>query len=459
MARWTLPDPHDDFPAWYQELLVAAELAETGPVRGTMIIRPWAFAIWELMQAEVDRLLKAQGVQNVYFPLFLPQSYLEKEAEHVEGFSPELAVVTSAGGKTLQEPIVVRPTSETVFGDAMARWIQSYRDLPLALNQWANVVRWELRPRIFLRTSEFLWQEGHTAHAGEFEARNFAEKIHAEVYGRFFAETLAVHTISGEKTASERFAGAIRTLTREGMMGDGKALQLATSHELGMNFAQAFDIRYLDQGGELHWCWTTSWGCSTRMVGGLIMAHGDRGGLNLPPALAPHEVVILLVDDHAQSRQCAEAISMELAELGKRVFVDSNVEQRLGRRRSSWELKGVPIRLEVGKREVTDSAVSFAERHSGDRGSRPIDAVAGWAADRLAGIQSQMFDASRNRTEALTREARSLTDLDSEHGGFWEIPWNAVGEEGERMLKQQGLTVRCLVGEEGDRAAIVARAY
>jgi prolyl-tRNA synthetase len=268
-----------DFPRWYQEVLTKATLAETGPVRGTMVIRPYGYAIWELIQAELDARIKAAGAENVYFPLLIPESRLRREAEHVEGFSPELAVVTEAGGRRLEEPAVIRPTSETVFGEYMARWVQSHRDLPLRLNQWANVVRWELRPRLFLRTSEFLWQEGHTAHVSRTDAAAYARRIHADVYRAALEDILAIPVLTGLKTETERFAGATATLTCEAMMRDGKALQLATSHELGQNFARAFDITYTDADGSEQLCWTTSWGSSTRMVGGLIMAHGDDDGL------------------------------------------------------------------------------------------------------------------------------------------------------------------------------------
>ena len=284
-----------DFPRWYQDVLATAELADNGPVRGTMVILPYGYAIWEHIQADVDRRIKAAGAENAYFPLFIPEHYLAREAAHVEGFSPELAVVTHGGGKQLEEPIVVRPTSETVVGEYMAKWVQSYRDLPLLLNQWANVVRWELRPRLFLRTSEFLWQEGHTAHRTRADAAAYARRIHLEVYRDFLVDRLALPVLVGHKTERERFAGAVNTMTCEAMMGDGKALQMATSHELGQNFARAFGIDFLDSSGQRELAWTTSWGSSTRMVGGLIMGHGDDAGLLVPPAVAPAQVVVLPV--------------------------------------------------------------------------------------------------------------------------------------------------------------------
>src|ERR1700754_3255086 len=292
-----LTPQHEDFPRWYQDVLTKAKLAENGPARGTMVIRPNGYAVWERMQAEVDGRIKAAGAQNAYFPLLVPMSFFEREAEHVEGFSPELAVVTHGGGKELTEPLAIRPTSETVIGEYMAKWVDSYRDLPLLLNQWSNVVRWELRPRIFLRTTEFLWQEGHTAHATEADARQYARHILRDVYQEFTHNVLAMPVIVGRKTAKERFAGAENTMTCEGIMRDGKALQMGTSHELGQRFSRAFHIAYSSAAGATELCWTTSWGSSTRMLGGLIMCHGDDVGLVLPPALAPIQVAVVVVKD------------------------------------------------------------------------------------------------------------------------------------------------------------------
>src|SRR3954449_10411320 len=285
----------EDFSAWYNEVVLRAELADYSPVRGCMVIRPRGYGIWERMQRQLDFMFKDTGHENAYFPLFIPESYLRREAEHVEGFSPELAVVTHGGGKKLSEPIVVRPTSETVIGEFMAKWIDSYRDLPLLLNQWANVVRWELRPRLFLRTTEFLWQEGHTAHATEADAREYARRILFDVYEDFMVKILAIPVYVGAKTTRERFAGATFTYALEGMMGDGKALQMGTSHELGQNFARAFDITYTSAAGTVEHAWTTSWGSSTRMLGGLIMAHGDDDGLRVPPRVAPVQAYVMIV--------------------------------------------------------------------------------------------------------------------------------------------------------------------
>src|SRR3954466_14243393 len=318
MARVLTPRA-EDFPRWYQDLIAKAQLADNGPVRGTMVIRPAGYSIWERMQAELDDRIKAAGAQNAYFPLFIPESYLRKEAEHVEGFAPELAVVTHGGGKELEEPVVVRPTSETIINTYFAKWVQSYRDLPLLVNQWSNVVRWELRPRLFLRTTEFLWQEGHTCHATEDDAHQYALRILRDVYEDTMVNIIGVPVQVGRKTERERFAGANASWTCEGMMRDGKALQMGTSHELGQNFARAFDTVFLDENGEQQHVWQTSWGASTRLVGALIMTHGDDAGLRLPPALAPTQVVVLLVRDEDGAGERAAGIATELRAAGHRV--------------------------------------------------------------------------------------------------------------------------------------------
>src|SRR5690349_11614507 len=335
-----LTPQRDDFPRWYQDVLTKAKLAENGPARGTMVIRPIGYAIWERMQAEVDGRIKAAGAQNAYFPLLIPMSFFEREADHAEGFSPELAVVTHGGGRELAEPLAIRPTSETVIGEFMAKWIDSYRDLPLLLNQWANVVRWEMRPRIFLRTTEFLWQEGHTAHVSEPDARQYARRILHDVYEDFMRNVLAMPVIVGRKTAAERFAGAANTMTCEGIMRDGKALQMGTSHELGQRFSRTFDIGYLTAVGTREFCWTTSWGSSTRMLGGLIMCHGDDYGLVLPPALAPVQAAVVVVkDSDGTVTRAAAALIDELIGSGVRARLDVDVEQSFGRRATDWDLQ------------------------------------------------------------------------------------------------------------------------
>ncbi|MGH3342247.1 MAG: aminoacyl--tRNA ligase-related protein, partial [Carbonactinosporaceae bacterium] len=338
----------EDFPRWYQDVVAKAELAEPGPVRGTMVIRPTAYAVWERMQQEMDSRIKAAGAQNAYFPLFIPESYLHREAEHVEGFSPELAVVTHGGGKQLEEPVVVRPTSETVIGEFMAKWVQSHRDLPLLLNQWANVVRWELRPRVFLRTSEFLWQEGHTAHATEADARGYARRILHEVYRDFMVHELAIPVVVGRKTVRERFAGATSTYTLEAMMGDGKALQMGTSHELGQNFARSFRIEFSSAEGRRELVWTTSWGSTTRMIGGMIMVHGDDHGLRLPPRIAPVQAQVTVVKDGEGVGEAATRLVSALRARGVRTACDDRADVAFGRRAIDAELKGVPVRVELG---------------------------------------------------------------------------------------------------------------
>src|SRR3954451_5602942 len=320
----------DDFPRWYQDVVAKAELAENGPPRGSMVIRPYAYALWELMQADLDRRIKATGAANVYFPALIPQSYMSREAAHVEGFSHEFWTVTHGGGEELAEPMILRPTSETVFGEYMAKWVQSYRDLPLLLNQWANIFRWELRPRLFLRTTEFLWQEGHCAHATEEDAARYARLILDDVYADFMENALAIPVLRGRKTARERFAGATNTMTCEAMMGDGKALQMGTSHELGQNFARVFEIQYLDDQGQQQLCWTTSWGVSTRMIGGLIMCHGDDAGLRMPAVVAPIQVVVLVIRDEGDATAESRRIADELTSLGIRVRLDDRVDVSFG---------------------------------------------------------------------------------------------------------------------------------
>jgi prolyl-tRNA synthetase len=470
MARPPVLTPQaDDFPQWYQDVLNKAELADNGPVRGTMVIRPYGYAIWERMQAEVDTRIKAAGADNVYFPLFIPEGHLKKEAEHVEGFSPELAVVTHAGGKELTEPVVVRPTSETVFGEFMAKWIQSYRDLPLLLNQWANVVRWELRPRIFLRTSEFLWQEGHTAHATREDAATYARQIHFDVYLSFLRDVLGLHVFVGAKTATERFAGAINTMTCEAMMRDGKALQMATSHELGQNFARAFDMEYADAEGERQLCWTTSWGSSTRMVGGLIMAHGDDAGLRVPPAIAPIQVVVVAVKDDDETMAAVERTERALRQAGVRVRVDRNADTGLGRRLTEWDLKGVPVRVEIGPRDLKEGVVTVARRDSAEKTAVPVDGVAAAVVEALDAAQRALAEESRTRTLAQTRDVATVEEaIEAAADGFARLPWSACGPEGERRLNEHAISVRCLQTADGgvpddpdadDLVAIVGRAY
>jgi len=462
--------PRDqDFPRWYQDVITQAELADNGPVRGTMVIRPWGYAIWERMQAELDTRIKDAGADNAYFPLFIPESYLHKEAEHVEGFSPELAVVTHGGGKQLEEPVVVRPTSETVINSFFAKWIQSYRDLPLLINQWANVVRWELRPRLFLRTSEFLWQEGHTAHASHEDARDYALRILRDVYVSTMQDVLAVPVLTGHKTPRERFAGAIRTWTCEGMMGDGKALQMGTSHELGQNFAKAFGIQFSSESGSLEYAWQTSWGVSTRLVGALIMCHGDDAGLRLPPKLAPVQVVVLVVRDDEGVRKAAEQIAAELRGAGVRVRVDERVGTSFGRRSVEWELKGVPVRVEVGPRDLAEGRVTLVRRDTQEKRPAAVAGAAREAREALEQVQQALFSEAESARAGRTVRVGTLGEaIEAAADGFAVLPWSEVGEAGELELAASSVTVRCLQRADGGLAgsddepglqAVVGRAY
>lgn len=468
MARVLTPRA-DDFPRWYQDLINKARLADNGPVRGTMVIRPAAYAIWERMQAEMDARIKEAEAQNAYFPLFIPQSYLSREAEHVEGFAPELAVVTHAGGKELAEPIVVRPTSETVFGEFMAKWIDSYRDLPLLLNQWANVVRWELRPRTFLRTTEFLWQEGHTAHATQEDARDYARRILHDVYQDFMVNLLALPVVPGRKTTRERFAGAINTMTLEAMMGDGKALQMGTSHELGQNFAKAFDITYTSQAGGVEHTWTTSWGSTTRMIGGLIMVHGDDNGLRLPPALAPIQAQIMVIKAGEGVQEAAVKLRDELKAAGVRVKLDDRADIPFGRRAVDAELQGIPVRVEVGPRDLAAGNAVVARRTDGTKSPVALGEVVNDVVAALKADQQRLYDSALQHREDNTTEVKTLGDaIEAAQTGWARIPWSAVGAEGEAEANGKAVTVRCLVNPDGSVpesedepgvVAILARAY
>jgi prolyl-tRNA synthetase len=457
----------EDFPRWYQDLITKAELADNGPVRGTMVIRPAGYAIWERIQSEMDDRIKAAGAQNAYFPLFIPEAYLHREAQHVEGFSPELAVVTHGGGKPLAEPIVVRPTSETVIGEFMAKWISSYRDLPLLLNQWANVVRWELRPRIFLRTTEFLWQEGHTAHADETDARAYARKILHEAYEDHMVSVLAIPVVVGLKTARERFAGATYTYTLEAMMGDGKALQMGTSHELGQNFARAFDISYTSASGTVEYAWTTSWGSSTRMLGGLIMCHGDDNGLRVPPKLAPVQAYVMVVKEGVED--VAVALCDQLREAGVRVAVDDRVDTPFGRRAVDAELKGYPVRVEIGPRDLAAGNVVLVRRVDGSKTPTSVGEVVSAVLAALEADQKTLYDEALAMRLNRTVEVSTVEDAIAASATGWaKVPWSAVGLEGEAKANADGVTVRCLTRADGsvpdsedepELVAYLARAY
>ncbi len=422
MAEDKLPKRSEDFSAWYNEIVQRAELAEHSPVRGCMVIRPNGYGIWELMQQALDRMFKETGHQNAYFPLFIPQSFITKEASHVEGFSPELAVVTIGGGKELEEPLVVRPTSETIIYSMFAKWVQSYRDLPLLMNQWANVVRWEMRTRLFLRTMEFLWQEGHTAHETEQEAEEEALRMLA-VYRTFMEDYLAMPVIIGLKTDSERFAGALRTYSTEALMQDNKALQNGTSHNLGQNFAKAFELQFQSRDGNLEYAWNTSWGVSTRMIGGLIMTHSDDDGLVTPPRVAPLQLVIVPIfksdEEKALVMIAAGEVFREMKAGGVRVKLDDRDSLSPGAKFYDWELKGVPLRMEIGPKDVQNNSVVIVPRILLDSEEAPKpnrkqklfvgrDGLATRVQNLLEAVQSQLLRNAITRREA--NSTRGITD-------------------------------------------------
>ena len=412
-----------DFSAWYNDAVMRAELADYSPVRGCMVIRPNGYAIWELMQGALDAMFKETGHRNAYFPLFIPQSFLEKEAEHVEGFAPEVAVVTRAGGKELEEPLVVRPTSETIIYDSFAKWIHSYRDLPLLINQWANIVRWEMRTRLFLRTTEFLWQEGHTAHVDEADAEREARRM-LGVYRRFAEEWMAMPVITGAKTDTEKFAGAVRTYAVEALMQDNKSIQAGTSHHLGQNFARAFGVQYQTAQGGLDYVWNTSWGVSTRLIGGLVMTHGDDVGIVCPPRLAPVQVVIVPIYKSDAERSAVGAVANQAAgalrSAGLRVELDAREGMKPGAKYYEWEGRGVPLRLEIGPKDVAKGQV-FAARRTGGKAPIALAGLADAVRGALDEIQAALYAAARARREASTRRNVSkdeLVAMMSGPGGF-----------------------------------------
>ncbi|HXY31838.1 MAG TPA: proline--tRNA ligase [Gemmatimonadaceae bacterium] len=399
----------DDFSAWYNEVVLRAELADYSPVRGCMVIRPDGYGIWERMQRALDDAFKATGHRNAYFPLFIPLSYLQREAEHVEGFAPETAVVTRGGGKELEEPLVVRPTSETIIYAMFAKWVQSYRDLPVLINQWANIVRWEMRTRLFLRTLEFLWQEGHTAHATHDEAEEEARRM-LGVYRDFMEGWMAMPVVTGRKTESERFAGALRTYSCEAMMQDNKALQAGTTHDLGQNFARVFDLKFQTEAGGTDFAWNTSWGVSTRLVGGLVMTHGDDKGLRIPPLLAPTELVIVPIwrtdADRARVLEAARRIQTALGGPQRsepnrlRVRLDDRDNMKPGAKYYEWEMRGVPVRMELGPRDLDANQAVLVRRDSGEKKTVSLDGVGEDIASLLDAVQGSMLEAARDRREA-----------------------------------------------------------
>ena len=438
----------EDFNQWYTDIIQEAELADYSPVKGTMVIRPYGYAIWENIQEYLDNRFKETGHKNAYFPLFIPKSFIEKEAEHVEGFSPELATVTHAGGKELEEPLIVRPTSETIINHMFSKWISSHRDLPLLINQWANVVRWEMRTRLFLRTSEFLWQEGHTAHATKEEANEEAIQM-LNIYEEFVQNIAAVSVTKGLKSELEKFAGAEKTYSIEAMMLDKKALQAGTSHELGQNFSKAFEIEYSDENNKLQNPFQTSWGVSTRLIGMIIMAHGDDKGLKLPPNLAPIQVVIVPIipskDDKNKVMENVENIKTMLSNY--RLSIDDREEVTPGYKFNEWELKGVPIRIEIGPRDIENNKVILSRRDiDNSKEEVSIDKLKPKIDQLLIDIQKNMFDISKNHMEENTMHVDSKEDLIealNNKEGFVTCYWSENKDDELEIKELTSATIRC----------------
>jgi prolyl-tRNA synthetase len=449
----------EDFSAWYNELVQRAELADHSPVRGSMVIRPWGYGIWERMQRALDDMFKATGHENAYFPLLIPMSFIEKEKEHVAGFKPELAVVTHAGGKELEEPLVVRPTSETVILEMFARWVQSYRDLPLLINQWANVMRWELRTRLFLRTSEFLWQEGHTAHATSQEAEDHA-RLMLGVYREFMEQWIAIAPLTGRKTEGERFAGAVVTWALEALMQDNKALQAGTSHFLGQNFSKAANFTFQSEAGSEEFAWSTSWGVSTRLVGGLVMTHGDDDGLVVPPRLAPVQVVVVPIYKNDEERAATEAkaheVHQRLVELGVRSKVDARDHMNPGAKFYEWERKGVPLRIEIGPKDLAQGQLCVARRVFGEDERRKAFLPEGEAIasipQRLEELQTFLLQQAIARREANSYRGVSdwgeLKEILETTGGFVYTGWSGDPAVEERAKEELKATIRVIPDEE-----------
>ena len=441
----------EDFNEWYTNIIQQAQLADYSPVKGSMVIRPYGYSIWESVQAYLDKRFKETGHQNAYFPLFIPNSFIQKEAEHVEGFSPELATVTHAGGKELEEPLVVRPTSETIINHMFSKWISSHRDLPMLINQWANVVRWEMRTRLFLRTSEFLWQEGHTAHATEEEATEEALKM-LDVYSDFAENIAAVSVVKGTKSANERFAGATRTYSIEAMMKDMKALQAGTSHELGQNFSKAFEIQFSDENNELQHPYQTSWGVSTRLIGMIIMAHGDDKGLNLPPKLAPIQVVVVpIIPKEEFKSMVLESVDNVKKSFDEdtRVYVDDRDNLSPGFKFNEWELKGVPLRIEIGPRDIENNSVVVSRRDGKkEKISVSINELNEYVQKELEDIQNKLLESSQKFRESNTVHVDSYDDLIStlnEKPGFVSCYWHENSEQEDEVKNLTKGTLRCYV--------------
>jgi len=474
-----LTSPSEDYSAWYNEVVVRAELADYAPVRGCMVVRPYGTSLWENVQQALDRRFKETGHQNALFPLLIPMSFMHREAEHVEGFSPELAVVTHGGGKELEEPLVVRPTSETVIGHMYSKWIRSYRDLPLLINQWGNVVRWEMRTRLFLRTAEFYWQEGHTAHATFDESQEETIRM-LGIYADFAINDAAMAVVSGRKSETEKFAGADASYSIEGMMGNKWALQAGTSHNFGQRFAKAFDIQYLDRDNELKYCWTTSWGLSTRIIGGIIMTHGDEQGLKLPPKLAPYQVVIVPIwrqeDQKTAVLEATERIRAGLA--GRfRVRVDAREEVTPGWKFNEWELRGVPLRIEIGPRDVEKESVVLARRDVPGRAGKTFAPMAGLpdaVGEMLDTIQADLLAAAAAFRDANISEPKDYGELKESVADAWAKAYWCGDDACEARIKEDtkatnrnipldqgdaGPGVCIVCGEPAEKWSYWARAY
>ncbi|MBQ3046693.1 MAG: proline--tRNA ligase [Clostridia bacterium] len=444
-----IADINENFTQWYTDVVLKTQLVDYGPVKGTMVIRPYGYAIWENIQKDMDRRFKETGSKNAYFPLLIPMSFFTKEAEHVEGFAPEVAVVTHAGGAKLEEPLAIRPTSETVIGTMYAKWIQSYRDLPVIMNQWCNVMRWEKTTRPFLRTSEFLWQEGHTVHATEEEAVEETIKM-LNVYREFMEETLALPVICGRKTEKEKFAGAVATFGLEAMMLDGKSLQSGTSHYFGQNFSKAFDIKFLDKDSTQKYGYTTSWGTSTRMIGAVIMAHGDQRGLVLPPKIAPIQVIIVPVAAHKGGViEKAKEIESMLVKAGIRAETDTR-DMSPGWKFNEWEMKGVPLRIEIGPRDIENNQAVLVRRDKNEKQFESIDALETLIPELLDIIQKEMLVKSRANRDARIIETDTLDGIiNGVDGKFVKAGWCGCRECEDKVKELASATARVMVDEEG----------
>ncbi len=466
-----IADIEKDFPQWYTDVVIKTKLVDYGPVKGTMVIRPYGYAIWENIQAELNKRFKEKGYENAYFPLLIPMSFFTKEAEHVEGFAPVVAVVTHAGGEELAEPLAIRPTSETIIGNMYSKWLQSYRELPILINQWANVMRWEKTTRPFLRTSEFLWQEGHSAHATQEEAEAETAKM-LSVYKEFAENCLAIPVICGRKTEKEKFAGAVATYGMEAMMKDGKSLQAGTTHFLGQNFAKAFDIKFLDKDGAQKYAYTTSFGVSTRLIGALIMAHGDQRGLILPPAVAPVQVVIVPIaaKKGGVMEKCAE-IKEKLEKAGLRVKLD-DTDNSPGWKFNEWEMKGVPLRIELGPRDIEEGKALIFRRDTLEKNAYSLDGLESAVKDLLSTVQHDMLEAARVRRDGRIVYADSLDGIlkGVDGGNFVKAGWCGCRECEDKVKSYAQATARvfaegesaktcAICGKKAEHVVIFARAY